>query len=81
MRSFDITICLCQQFASAKKVASSTFFDRQKRKPIKVLKLYTNAIFVVAQGGFSAQVEIKIGIRRDEKIRYARRNSSSGNPP
>ena len=28
----------------------------------------TNAIFVVAQrGGFSAQVEIKIGIRRDEK--------------
>ena len=60
------------------------FFDRQKRKPIKVLKLYhmmsTNAIFVVAQRGFSAQVEIKIGIRRDEKIRNARTNSSSVNP-
>ena len=27
----------------------------------------TNAIFVVAQRGFSAQVEIKIGIRRDDK--------------
>ena len=40
----------------------------------------TNAIFVVAQRGFSAQVEIKIGIRRDEKIRNARTNSSSGNP-
>ena len=34
---------------------------------------------VVAQRGFSAQVEIKIGIRRDEKIRFARINSSSGN--
>ena len=52
--------------------------DRQKRKPIKVLKLYHMAstndnnllpIFVVvAQRGFSAQVEIKIGIRCDEKI-------------
>ena len=41
----------------------------------------TNAIFVVAQRGLSAQVEIKIGIRRDEKIRFARTNSSSGNPP
>ena len=41
----------------------------------------TNAIFVVAQRGFSAQVEIKIGIRRDAKIRNARTNSSSGNPP
>ena len=41
----------------------------------------TNTIFVVAQRGFSAQVEIKIGIRRDEKIRFARTNSSSGNPP
>ena len=56
-----------QQFASAKKKVRSwydqvqLFFDRQKRKPIK-------AIFVVAQRGFSAQVEIKIGIRRDEKI-------------
>ena len=40
----------------------------------------TNAIFVVAQRGFSAQVEIKIGIRRDEKNRNARTNSSSGNP-
>ena len=43
------------------------FFDRQERKPIKFLKLYhvmpTNAIFVVAQCGFSAQVEIKIGIQ------------------
>ena len=29
----------------------------------------TNAIFVVAQRDFSVQVEIKIGIRRDEKIR------------
>ena len=37
----------------------------------------TNAIFVVAQRGFSAQVKIKIGIRRDEKIRFARTNSSS----
>ena len=27
----------------------------------------TNAIFVIAQRGFSAQVEIKIGIRRNEK--------------
>ena len=41
----------------------------------------TNAIFVVAQRDFSAQVEIKIGIRRNEKIRFARTNSSSGNPP
>ena len=39
----------------------------------------TNTIFVVDQRGFSAQVEIKIGIRRDEKIRFARTNSSSGN--
>ena len=37
----------------------------------------TNAIFVVAQRGFSVQVEIKIG----KKIRFARTNSSSGNPP
>ena len=56
------------------------FFDRQKRKPIKVLKLY-HVIFVVAQRGFSAQVAIKIGIRRDEKNRFTRTNSSSENPP
>ena len=36
---------------------------------------------VVAQRGFCAQVEIKIGIRHDEKIRFARTNSSSGIPP
>ena len=41
----------------------------------------TKAIFIVAQRGFSAQVENKIGIRRDEKILLARTNSSSGNPP
>ena len=36
---------------------------------------------VVYQRRFFAQVEIKLGIRRDEKIRFARTNSSSGNPP
>ena len=40
-----------------------------------------NGIFVVAQRTFSAQVEIKIGIRHDEKIRLAQTNSSNGNPP
>ena len=51
-------------FSEKKSRIDQLFFDRQKRKPIKVLKLYhvvsTNAIFVVAQRGFSAQVEIKI---------------------
>ena len=32
----------------------------------------TNAIFVIAQRGFSAQVEIKIGIRRNEKKSISR---------
>ena len=73
------------RFSEKKVGSSSTFFRSQKRKPIKVLKLYhvmsTNAIFAVTQRGFSAQVEIKIGIRPDEKIRFARTNSTSGNPP
>ena len=36
---------------------------------------------VVYQRGFSAQVEIKLEIRRDKKIGFERTNSSSGNSP
>ena len=74
------------RFSEKKSRIKFNFFSIAKSEnQSKVLKLYhvmsTNAIFVVAQRDFSAQVEIKIGIRRDEKIRFARTNSSSGNPP
>ena len=76
-----------QQFASAKKRvgSSSTFFRSPKAKTNQSFKIVPRGVnkrhICVAQRGFSAQVEIKIGIRRDEKIRFARTNSSSGNPP
>ena len=76
------------RFSEKKKsrIKFNSFFSaKSENQSIKVLKLYhvvsTNAIFVVAQRGFSAQVEIKIGIRRDEKVWFTRTNSSSGNPP
>ena len=80
MRTFDITSLyayVSNSLQRKKRVGSSSTFFRsiakQKLKPIKVLKLY----HVMSTN----KVEIKIGIRRDEKIRFAQTNSSSGNPP
>ena len=46
MRSFDITICLCQQFASAKERvgSSSTFFRSSKAKPNQSFKIVSRGV-------------------------------------